>query len=297
MKNNIDSVTPILKWVGGKREVLPYIKKYYKDLEINNYHEPFFGGGSVYIDIVKTFGTDIISKSFINDINSDLINMYKDVKSRPNEVITHLESLVTEYNQHGFYYIRDRYNGMDREKNKVTKYHGVERSSSLILLNKTCFNGMYRTNKLGLYNVPSGNYKNPKVINRDNFDMFSYILPPVDNITNLNFKEINNISKGDLVYFDPPYHPISKTSSFTEYTGSFNEENQVELFEFFKRLDDIGVYVILSNSNSEFILDLYSEYYHEFVDCSRFINSNGKGRGKVKEFLVIGNTLKNEIGL
>lgn len=294
---DLTRIIPLLKWVGGKRELVPEISKYYKNLEFNNYHEVFFGGGSVYIDIVKTFGIEKVEKSFINDINDDLINLLKDVKSNPNEVIEHLYKLKSDYEEFGFYHIRDRFNGIDREKNIVEKYQGIERSSSLIVLNRTCFNGLYRTNKSGLFNVPEGRYKNPKIINEENILNLSEILPPINQITNKDFNKTNSVNKGDLVYFDPPYHPLNKTSSFTEYSGSFGENKQIELFNYFKELDNKGVYVILSNSSSEFIYDLYKEFNPFSVLCSRNINSKGTGRGKINEVIVIGDTLKNKLGL
>lgn len=297
MDVDLKKITPLLKWVGGKRELIPEIRKYYKDLVFNNYHEVFFGGGSVYLDIIKTFGVEKVNNSFINDINEDLINLMKDVKSNPNEIIDYLYKLKSDYEEYGFYHIRDRFNGIDREKNIVKKYKGIERSSSLIVLNRTCFNGLYRTNKSGLFNVPVGSYKNPKIINEENLQYFSEILPPIENITSLDFNKIKSINKGDLVYFDPPYHPLNKTSSFTEYSGTFGEIKQLELFNYFSELDKKGVFVILSNSSSDFIYELYKEFDPISVLCSRNINSNGTGRGKVNEVIVIGKTLKNKLGL
>lgn len=294
---DLTKIIPLLKWVGGKRELVPEISKYYKNLDFNNYHEVFFGGGSVYIDIIKTFGIEKVEKSFINDINDDLINLLKDVKSNPNELIECLYKHKSDYEKFGFYHIRDRFNGIDREKNLVEKYQGIERSSSLIVLNRTCFNGLYRTNKSGLFNVPEGRYKNPKIVNEENILNLSEILPPIEQITNNEFNKTNSVNKGDLVYFDPPYHPLNKTSSFTEYSGSFGENKQIELFNYFKELDNKGVYVILSNSSSDFIYDLYKEFNPFSVLCSRNINSKGTGRGKINEVLVIGNTLRNKLGL
>lgn len=290
-------VIPLLKWVGGKRELIPELSKYYSDLSFDNYIEPFFGGGSVYLDIIKTFGEDKSFNSYINDVNSDLVNLLKDVKSKPYDIIDNLHKLKGDYEKHGFYFIRGRFNGVDKDGNIVNKYTGVERSSSLLLLNRTCFNGLYRTNRSGLFNVPAGRYSNPKIINEENILNFSEILPPVENILNVDFSQIKPIKKNDLVYFDPPYHPITKTSSFTEYSGSFGENKQVELFNYFKELDKKGVFVILSNSSSEFIYDLYKEFNPFSVLCSRNINSKGTGRGKVEEVVVIGNTLRNKLGL
>jgi DNA adenine methylase len=292
-----NSVKPLLKWVGGKRELLPELRKFYESLEFNNYYEPFFGGGSVYIDIIKIFGNDKRESSFINDINTDLVNLLRHVKETPEEIIQNLYKLKEDYENNDFYYIRDRFNGIDREKNKVERYEGIERSSSLLILNRTCFNGLYRTNRSGLFNVPSGKYKNPRLVNEENIKLFSSILPPSQNILNVDFSQIKDIKKNDLVYFDPPYQPINKTSSFTEYSGSFGEEKQIELFNFFSELDKKGVFVILSNSSTDFIFNLYKDFDPFKVYCSRNINSKVDGRGKIEEVVVIGNTLRKKLKL
>lgn len=292
-----NSVKPLLKWVGGKRELLPELRRFYESLEFDNYYEPFFGGGSVYIDIIKIFGNDKRESSFINDINTDLVNLLRHVKETPEEIIQNLYKLKEDYENNDFYYIRDRFNGIDREKNKVERYEGIERSSSLLILNRTCFNGLYRTNRSGLFNVPSGKYKNPRLVNEENIKLFSSILPPSQNILNVDFSQIKDIKKNDLVYFDPPYQPINKTSSFTEYSGSFGEEKQIELFNFFSELDKKGVFVILSNSSTDFIFNLYKDFDPFKVYCSRNINSKVDGRGKIEEVVVIGNTLRKKLKL
>jgi DNA adenine methylase len=297
MKSEIEKVIPLLKWVGGKRELLPELRKFYHELEFNKYYEPFFGGGSVYLDIIKTFGIDKKNHSYINDVNTDLINLLKHVKETPNEIIDNLHQLKDDYESNDFYYIRDRFNGIDREKNIVERYEGVKRSSSLIILNRTCFNGLYRINKSGLFNVPSGKYKNPRLINEENIMLFSSILPPSENILNVDFTKIQDIQKNDLVYFDPPYQPINKTSSFTEYSGEFGENKQIELFNYFSELDKKGVFVILSNSSTDFIFNLYNEFEPFKVYCSRNINSKFDGRGKIEEVVVIGKTLRNKLKL
>ena len=148
-----------------------------------------------------------------------------------------------------------------------------------------------------MFNVPSGKYKNPRLINEENILLFSSVLPPKENILNIDFSEINNIQKDDLVYFDPPYQPINKTSSFTEYSGSFGEDKQIELFNYFSELDKKGVFVILSNSSTDFIHDLYKEFDPFRVYCSRNINSKSDGRGKVEEVVVIGKTLRKKLNL
>ena len=297
MRLKTDNVIPLLKWVGGKRELLPELRRFYQGVDFNNYFEPFFGGGSVYLDIIKLYGIDIKNRSFINDVNTDLVNLLKDVSENPNQIIEYLHELKNDYELNDYYHIRDRFNGIDREKNIVERYEGVKRSSSLLILNRTCFNGLYRVNKSGLFNVPSGKYKNPRLINEENIMLFSSVLPPKENILNIDFSRINNIEKGDLVYFDPPYQPINKTSSFTEYSGSFGEDKQLELFNFFSELDKKGVFVILSNSSTEFIHELYQDFEPFRVYCSRNINSKSDGRGKVEEVVVIGKTLRKKLNL
>lgn len=294
-KINVDfEVKPILKWVGGKRELIPEIKKYYDCLKFDKYIEPFFGGGSVYLDIIKNFGDEKIKTSIINDINGDLIEMYRNIKTNPDEILNYCNLLELDYKEFGYYHIRDRFNGIMID-NQMIKYEGIERSSSLILLNRTCFNGLYRVNRSGKFNVPVGSYKNPKIIDKNNLYNLNNKLPLVQNILNVEFDKIDTIKKNDLVYFDPPYHPISTTSSFTDYSGSFGEKEQLRLRDYFKKLDEKGVYVILSNSSSEFIKEIYKEFQIVEVLCSRNINSKGNKRGKISELLIIGNTLFNSL--
>ena len=285
------NIKPVLKWVGGKRELIPEIKKFYQKIEFNKYIEPFFGGGSVYLDIIEKFGIEKSNLSIINDVNTDLIEMYRNIKDTPEKIIENCDKLEKDYLKYGYYHIRDRFNGIDRNKNKVDRYEGIQRSSSLILLNRTCFNGLYRTNKNGLFNVPEGRYTNPKIINKENLLQLSRVLPPVKNILNQNFNTIKQIEKGDLVYFDPPYHPLNETSSFTDYSGVFGIQEQLLLRDYFVELDKKGVFLIQSNSSSNFIKEIYSNFNLIEVKCSRNINSKSENRGKISEFLIIGNTL------
>lgn len=288
-------VKPILKWVGGKRELLPEIRKVYNDLKFNNYIEPFFGGGSVYLDILNIFGHNLKKTSIINDVNNDLIELYRNIKLFPNELLNYCISLEKDYLKYGYYHIRDRFNGITRDKQLIEKYQGIERSSSLVVLNRTCFNGLYRTNRSGLFNVPEGKYKNPKIINSENLFELSRLLPKVENIRNGNFDSIQEIKKDDLVYFDPPYHPLNETSSFTDYSGSFGKNEQIKLKDYFSELDKMGVFVVQSNSSSNFIKELYCDFDILEVDCSRNINSKGEKRGKIKEFLILGNTISTTL--
>lgn len=285
-------IKPVLKWVGGKRELIPEIREYYSNLEPAKYIEPFVGGGSVYFDVIETIGTQLAKSSIINDVNTDLINMYRDIKSSPSEVLECCHILEKEYHKYGYYHIRDRFNGIDREKVEVEKYSGIFRSSSLIVLNRTCFNGLYRVNRNGLFNVPEGRYKNPRIVDDENLFKVSEVLPSIENIRNTEFDNITGIEKGDLVYFDPPYHPLTETSSFTSYSGSFGVEEQMRLRDYFKSLDEKGINVILSNSSSPFIREIYKDFEIVEVYCSRNINSKSDKRGKIPEYLIVGNNFR-----
>ena len=285
------NIKPVLKWAGGKRELIPKIRNYYKKLNPQKYIEPFFGGGAVYFDILKTINLSLKKTSIINDINSDLIDMYRNIKTKPDEIIYFCKELEKIYYKYDYYYIREHFNGFDKNKKPIKRYEGVMRSSSLILLNRTCFNGLYRVNSKGLFNVPKGSYKNPKIIDEENLHKLSSLLPNVKNILNTEFDKISGINSGDLVYFDPPYHPLSETSSFTSYSGVFGEKEQIRLRNYFRNLSNRGVHVILSNSCSNFIKEIYDEYKIIEVDSSRNINSKSKNRGKIQEYLVLGDTI------
>ena len=286
------NIKPVLKWAGGKRELIPEIRNYYKKLNPQKYIEPFFGGGAVYFDILKTINLSLKKTSIINDINSDLIDMYRNIKTKPDEIIYFCKELEKIYYKYDYYYIREHFNGFDKNKKPIKRYEGVMRSSSLILLNRTCFNGLYRVNSKGLFNVPKGSYKNPKIIDEENLYKLSSLLPNVKNILNTEFDKISGINSGDLVYFDPPYHPLNETSSFTSYSGVFGEKEQIRLRNYFRNLSNRGVHVILSNSCSNFIKEIYDEFKIIEVDSSRNINSKSKNRGKIQEYLVLGDTIK-----
>ena len=290
--NNNDYVKPILKWAGGKRELASTIRSFYHNIKFNNYIEPFFGGGSVYFDMLNFYGSGYSKKSIINDINKDLINLYKHIKTDPEKIIYYCQKLEQNYYEDGYYSIRDRFNGVTKEKIQTVKYEGIERSSALILLNKTCFNGLYRVNKKGLFNVPKGNYKNPKIIDKNNLLKMSKLLPQINNIKNEQFFNLK-INQKDLVYFDPPYHPLNESSSFTAYSGDFGEKEQTILKDFFTELDKKGVYVILSNSSTKLIKKLYENFKIIEVSASRNINSKSDKRGKITELIIIGNSLIN----
>ncbi len=288
---NLKDVKPVLKWAGGKRQLVPYIREFYKNLTPNKYIEPFFGGGAVYFDVLNTFGHEKKNNAIINDINKDLINMYRDIKSKPDELIYFCKTIESDYKKTDYYFIRNRFNGQDAKKNKTIRYENIERSAALIFLNRTCFNGLYRVNKNGFFNVPKGSYKNPLIIDEDNLYKLSFLLPDLKNIRCQQFDEIEEIKKGDLVYFDPPYHPLNETSSFTAYSGAFGRAEQIRLRNYFQKLNQKGVHVILSNSSAPFIREIYSANRINEVFCGRNINSKSNKRGKIPEYLVLGDTI------
>lgn len=267
-------ISPFLKWAGGKRQLLPEIKKYIPD-NINTYYEPFIGAGAVFLDLQP-------SKAVINDINYELINCYKVIRDKPEELVLELSKFKNT--EEDFYRIRS----WDREKD-YKKRSDVEKAARTIYLNKTCFNGLYRVNSKGFFNVPYGKYKNPTFINKENIDNLSKYLKSA-NVTLLNkdFEEVlKDVGKGDFVYFDPPYFPLNKTSSFTNYSkDGFTEKDQVRLKEKIDELTDKGVLCLVSNSCCDFIKDLYKKYKIIEISAKRNINSEGSKRQPVKEVLI-----------
>ncbi len=269
-------IQPFLKWAGGKRQLLPEIRKYVPK-RMGTYYEPFLGGAAVLFDLQP-------KKAVINDINSELINTYLVIKNNVDDLI---EDLKKHENKSDYYYkIRD----LDRDKNQFSKLSDVEKASRLIYLNKTCFNGLFRVNSQGQFNVPFGRYKNPNIVNE-------FVLRAVSHYLNNNEVEILNgdfadavscAKKGDFVYLDSPYDPVSETASFTGYTlGGFSKDEQIRLRDLFVDLDKRGCKVLLSNSATDFIKDLYKDYRIEIVSATRNINSIASKRGKIDEVLVM----------
>ena len=269
-------IQPFLKWAGGKRQLLPEIRKYIPK-RMGTYYEPFLGGGAVLFDLQP-------KKAVINDINSELINTYLVIKNNVDELI---EDLRKHENTSDYYYkIRD----LDRDKNRFSKLSDVEKASRLIYLNKTCFNGLFRVNSQGQFNVPFGRYKNPNIVNEFVLRAVSHYLNNNEvKILNGDFADaVSSAKKGDFVYFDSPYDPVSETASFTGYTlGGFNKDEQIRLRDLFVDLDKRGCKVLLSNSATDFIKDLYKDYHIEIVSATRNINSIATKRGKIDEVLVL----------
>lgn len=266
---------PVLKWVGGKTQLLNEIQKRLPK-KINKYYEPFIGGGAVCFNFEFKDAT-------INDYNSELTNLYNVIKTKPHELITELKK---HKNDSEYYY---QIRSLDRDKDKFEKLSEVERASRIIFLNKTCFNGLYRVNSKGEFNVPFGKYSNPNICDEENLlKLSNYFNNSNIQITNLDFEEVlKSVQKDDFVYLDPPYEPITETSSFTNYNANgFNQEEQKRLKKVCDELTKKGVRWLLSNSASPFILELYKDYNVEFVKAKRSINSKGDKRGQINEILI-----------
>jgi len=279
MRSNT-KIQPFIKWVGGKRgiinQLLPLFPK-----EFNSYHEPFLGGGAVFFELYSQ-GKLKNKKIYLSDINSELINAYNVVKSNPTKLIKELENFKQQHTKEFYYEIRE----LDR-KEDFKNSTPLERATRFIYLNKTCFNGLYRVNSKGYFNTPIGSYKNPNIADSETIYNASEALANAT-ITHQSYKEVLKYAKkDDLVYFDPPYHPLTETSSFTSYSKfAFLEKEQIELFDTFDTLSDKEIKAVKSNSDTIFIKDLYHKYEINIVQANRFINSKSSGRGKISEVLI-----------
>jgi DNA adenine methylase len=272
---------PFIKWVGGKRGLLNQLLPLFPN-DFENYHEPFLGGGAVFFELYS-LGILKNKKIYLSDINSELVNVYNIVKTKPKELINNLEIFKEKHNKDFYYKIREK----DR-KESFKKLSKLERATRFIYLNKTCFNGLYRVNQKGQFNTPIGSYKNPNIADKDTILSASEALQNVT-ISNQSFCEVvKNANKNDLIYFDPPYYPLNETSSFTAYDkNAFLDDKQRELFDVFEELHSKKCFVLHSNSDTEFIHDLYYKYQqHAIVMANRNINSNSAKRQKIKELLI-----------
>lgn len=299
MKNNpkILKVKPFLKWAGGKGQLLDTIRLKYptKSSNITKYCEPFIGGGAVFFDIISHYK---FSQILINDINKDLINSYKvirdDVNSLLNMLLDYQNDYLMKNNEERklFYYnIRNRFNEL---KINTFKSENIEKAALLIFLNKTCFNGLYRVNSKGLFNVPMGDYKNPLICDSENLKLVSNILSSVE-IRSADYAECYNfINNETFVYIDPPYRPLNKTANFTSYNEvQFEDKEQVRLGTFVDNISDKGAKVVLSNSDPKnidasdtFFDNLYKKHNIERITAKRMINSDSSNRGIINEILV-----------
>lgn len=267
-------IKPFLKWAGGKRQLISEIAKYIPQ-SFKTYYEPFVGAGAVLFSLQPT-------KAIINDINDELINCFYVIRD-------HLEELLADLAKHkneAEYFYRMR--SIDRT-DEYYRLSMIERASRIIYLNKTCYNGLFRVNSQGQINSPFGSYRNPKILDKETLRaVHNYLTNNSVVIQNIDFEKVlTEAKKGDFVYLDPPYQPLSKTSSFTGYSlNGFGESEQQRLKRVFDELTNKGCYALLSNSAAPFILDLYKEYNPIIVTANRAINSNASRRGKIEEVLV-----------
>jgi len=291
-------VRPFVKWAGGKSSLISQITGFYP-FELTNgtiekYIEPFVGGGAVLINILQKYD---VKEAYAFDINIDLINCYNVIKTNVEDLINELIIKENEFLKIGdeerqkyFYNIRKKYNSYKIVENELS----VKRASEFIFLNRTCFNGLYRVNKNGEFNVPCGKYKNPKICDSKNLRNLSYLIRNVV-FQYGDYKESEKyIDNNTFVYFDPPYRPLSITSGFTSYTKEdFNDENQKELANYFKELNEKKAKLMLSNSNPKntnrddnFFEEIYKGFNINEISAKRMINANAKGRGEISELLI-----------
>ena len=275
----ISDTKPFVKWVGGKRQLM-------KDLENNfpnqfgTYHEPFLGGGAVMFNLLSK---EPKMSCNVSDFNADLILAYVTIRDKLGKLIESLENHSKNYykNSTEYYY----------QVRKQEPKQQIEKVSRLIFLNRTCFNGLYRVNKKGQFNVPLGRYTNPNIVNKENLTAVNRILQSKTiKISCRGFEAVlGDTKKGDLIYFDPPYQPISSTANFTSYTHrDFTEDDLQRLVNLANQLNSKGCHVLLSNSNSKTVKDYFSEkhWFISEIKANRAINSNSKKRTGHKEIII-----------
>jgi DNA adenine methylase len=266
---------PFLKWVGGKGQLLPeLVKRVEMAGDFGRYHEPFLGGGALFFELYRT--GKLAKKAYLSDNNPRLIEAYIGVRDHVDEVIAILQRHKRRHSEEHFYEVRAK-----------TPKSLEERAARVIYLNKTCYNGLYRENSKGLFNAPFGRYKNPVICDEDNLRAVSNALKKAK-LESRHFQTVADVAEpGDLVYFDPPYHPVSKTSSFEGYhQGAFGADSQRLLAEVFAKLAAKRVNVLLSNSMTDLIRDLYKTFHIDTVQAARAVNSRADKRGKIAEALV-----------
>lgn len=288
---------PFVKWAGGKTQLLPVIEQIlpssFADQASVTYIEPFVGGGAVLFYLLQKFPN--ISKAIINDINPHLIHTYQSIKSHPEELISKLSQIQTLYNtlqstekqRNYFFMIRDKFN-----KGTLSL---IEDAAYMIFLNRTCFNGLYRENSKGAFNVAFGKYTNPTILDEDLIRADSSILKKVEILLG-DFSQVENCISDDytFIYFDPPYRPISTTANFNAYTkGTFNDNEQFRLRNFYIRMNEAGCHVLLSNSDgtsidpsNTYMNDLYQDFIIHRTFAKRSISCAGSKRGPVSELLI-----------
>ncbi|MDO5848513.1 MAG: DNA adenine methylase [Methanobrevibacter sp.] len=306
MKSNekINNPTPFLKWAGGKKQLIEDIdsnlpEEIKETKTIKKYFEPFIGGGAIFFHLMTNYD---VKEAYISDINPELILTYNAIKNNPNELLEILGNIreffipkTHEERKEYYLNVRSEFNQAvpDFDFENYSEEH-IQRAAYTIFMNKTCFNGLFRLNKKGEFNVPFGRYKNPNICDVENILAVSKVLKDVK-IVNASFLASEEFIDDDsLVYLDPPYRPLPNTASFNTYSKeAFNDDSQVELAKYYKRISEKGAKAILSNSdpkntdeNDNFFDDLYKDFTINRVFAKRSINSNGEKRGKITEILV-----------
>ena len=301
MSTENGTARPFLKWAGGKRQLLTEIEVHLPQKldSYDTYIEPFIGGGAV---LFRFLSTRSFKRMIALDINPELILCYQMIQLDVDSVVKVLDKMKNEYpafenreaRKEYFYGIRSDWNSIDSNVFKLSKEKKIIRVAQTIFLNKTCFNGLFRVNSKGKFNVPIGSYKNPTICDEENLLNVSKAIQNVE-FHNCEYSKIKQfLGEQTFVYFDPPYRPLSTSSSFTSYSKSgFNDENQQELAALCIDLNQLSVSFLLSNSdpkntdaNDNFFDDLYSQFNIYRVHANRAINSKGSGRGKITEILV-----------
>lgn len=265
---------PFLKWPGGKRQLLPTLRQYLPPMR--TYYEPFVGAGALLFSLQP-------QRAVVNDVNPELINCYRVIRD-------HSEALIAELSRHRnerdyFYRLR----ALDRSE-AFRQLNEIERAARIIFLNKTCYNGLFRVNRHGQFNAPFGNYANPNIINADGLRLISQFLRrPGLRILNTDFEEVlENAGPGDFIYLDPPYDPVSTTASFTGYQHQrFAQNEQLRLRQVVDRLTEKGCRVMISNSATDFMCELYKDFQIIPVAARRSINVVGSKRGQIRELLIL----------
>jgi len=295
---------PFLKWAGGKTQLIESLAKLFPpEMQtggIRKYAEPFIGGGALFFHVAQFFPS--LEEFFIADVNEELVLAYRTIQHDVESLISFLADLEKKYHaldgaaqKEFFYQEREDFN----EKLALTDFRNyqsnwVERTATIIFLNRTCFNGLFRVNSKGKFNVPFGDYKNPKICDTENLRAVSALLQKTTIECGDFTSSEHFVGEQTFVYFDPPYRPISKTASFTSYSKfDFNDDAQKRLADYYRRLSRKGAKLMLSNSDPKnenpedhFFEDLYQGFHIERVDASRMINSDKNGRGKIKELVI-----------
>jgi DNA adenine methylase len=278
MRNDVPK--PFLKWAGGKGQLLDIIDNNLP-VQFNRYFEPFVGGGALFFHLYRRgFRREVI----LSDLNEELMKAYETIRDSVDDLILELQNGTYESDKDVFYHIR----AWDKEPDWIDA-NNVRRTARMIYLNRTCYNGLYRVNQKGHFNVPFGKYKNPTICNEENLQAVSKALKKAKLLC-VDFEEsVKEAAKDDFVYFDPPYQPVSETAYFTEYTASgFGEDKQRRLAKVFEDLHKRGCFVLESNSVVPMIRKLYSKkaYILDTVQAKRAISCDPKGRGNVSELLI-----------